>query len=136
MLLQQFQMGDGGSLAHFLSIHLLGYVIIWVLFALVMIPVSHALSRDNRYIGFIVAYNWASVLQHALYLPAVILVQAGTIRPDAGVFLLMVLFTVVTVYFWFVAKTALDISGPAAAGVVLVDFVLGVVVQGFANSLA
>ena len=136
VLLQQFQIGEGGFLAHFLAIHLLAYFIVWVMFALVMITVARALDRDNRYVGFIVAYNWTSVLQHALYLPGVFLFQSGAIAPDAGVFMLMVLLTVITVYFWFVARTALDIPGVAAAGVVFLEFVLGIVFQGFASSVA
>ena len=34
-------------------------------------------KREKQYLGFIVAYNWASVLQNAVYLPFAILFELG-----------------------------------------------------------
>ena len=136
LLLQRFQIGGGGeSMARFLAIEAIAYVIAWVLFPLVMVTVSRTLDCQERYLGYIVAYNWASVLQNALYLPLAILIQAGAIAPDAGAFAVMVLLTAILMYTWFVTRTALAIAGPTAAGIVFLDFVIGIVVNGFAESL-
>ena len=71
--------------------------------------------------GFIIAYNWAAVLQNGFYLPFAILFQLGLIPGEAASFLNLILLGLVLTYTWFVAKTALDISGTVAGGIIILD---------------
>ena len=64
---------------NFYAIHAISYVVGWVLFPLVMIHLVKTIGRQQFYIRLIVAYNWASVVQNAVFLPFAILFETGLI---------------------------------------------------------
>ena len=105
----------------FYSTEVIAYVIGWVLFPLVVFHLIQALNKEEHYIGFVVAYNWASVLQNGVYLPFAILFQLGIISGGIAGFLNLILLGLVLGYTWFIAKTALNISGTVASGIVILD---------------
>lgn len=120
----------------YLSIQITAYVIAWVVYPLLMVSVAKALDRERNYLGYIVAYNWASVLQNGLFIPLILLIETGVIPIDAGVFVGLMAQAAILTYSWFIAKHGLNIQGPMAAGLVALDFALGIVVNGFATSLS
>ena len=119
----------------FRSIELIAYVIGWVIFPLVMATVSRMIDRERHYIRYIVAYNWASVWQNLLYLPVAVLSVAGVLTGGAGGILAIAALIVVLVYAWFVARTALDLPGIHAVPLVGLDITLGLMLNGFADSM-
>jgi hypothetical protein len=121
--------------SRFLAIELIAYVIGWVIYPLVMATVTRLIDREPRYIGYVVAYNWASVWQNLFYLPIAILSVAGPLAGNAGSSLAVAALVVVLVYAWFVARTALAIPGLFAVPLVGLDVVLGLLLNGFADSL-
>lgn len=111
----------GTTAIRFTCIETIAYIIGWVLFPLVIYYLVQALEKENQYLGFIIAYNWASVIQNSIYLPFAILFEIGFIAGvSAEIVNLMLLFLVLT-YTWFVAKTALGISSFVATGIVFLD---------------
>jgi len=122
-------------LERFIAIEAITYVIAWVAFPLAMVTVSRLIKREKNYLGFIVAYNWASVLQNGVYLPLAILTVTGGVPADAGNFLNLILLALILAYTWFIAKTALDIPGPQAAAIVALDFALGIFINGVAQGI-
>jgi hypothetical protein len=136
LLLMRFQV-DTAELSAFryFSVEAIAYVIRWVAFPLIMVSVVKVLDRDDKYLVFIVAYNWASVLQSALFLTAAILSIGGLIPPSAGGFLSVVILAAVLIYAGFVTRTALDLPGGTAAAIVAFEFFLGVVIDMTAESL-
>ena len=102
------------------------YVIAWVLFPLVMVSLAKFLDREQRYLGYIVAYNWAAVLQNALIMPLGMVAMIGGPEVGAADFFGLVAFVAVIAYTWFITRTALDIDGGTAASIVLLDLVLGI----------
>lgn len=136
LLMLRFQAGGSdAALPRFFSAEAIAYVIAWVLFPLLMLSIAKVLDREKNYLGYIIAYNWANVLQNGIYLPVAILAQTGVIPPDAGSALGLMLLLAILVYSWFIARTALDIPGPAAAALVALDLILGILVNGFAESM-
>ena len=79
MLLQlRYETGAvGAGVARFAAVEMIAYVIAWLAFPLAMASVAAILDREERYLGYIVAYNWAAVLQNALYLPIAMIGVAG-----------------------------------------------------------
>ena len=75
----------------FYTIEGVAYVIGWTLFPLVIYYLIQSLEKGSEFIGFIVAYNWASVLQNGFYLPFAILFQLGMITGDVAAFLNLIL---------------------------------------------
>ena len=101
----------------------INYVISWVAYPLIMVGVTDLLNRRQQYIRFIVAYNWASVIQVAVTLPAATLLALSGAETFAG-FVFFTVMVAVLVYAWFIAKEALDIPGLVASGLVALDVAL------------
>ena len=94
----------------------IAYVVTWVAFPLVMIPITERIGRDAAYLRFITAHNWSAVLQMMVLLAAALAGAAMPAGPAA--FLHMLAFGLILYYQWFIARTALAVNGATAAGIV------------------
>jgi hypothetical protein len=110
----------------------LAYVVNWLAFPVVMLSMVRVLDREGRYLGYIVAYNWAAVLQNAVYLPIAILILTGILPTEAGGFLSLLALGWVLLYSGYIAHVGLNITPLAAGGIVAVDLLLGVIINGLA----
>lgn len=110
----------------FLAVESSAYIVGWFAFPLVMVTVADSFNRADRYIGFIVAYNWASVWQNLLYLPFLILAELGIIAISPARLANELILVVVLAYIWFIAKTALQISTWQAILIIALDFSLAI----------
>jgi hypothetical protein len=119
----------------YLLVESIQYVILWVAFPLVMVAVCDLLDRRKNYIPFVVAYNWASIPQNALFLPISFLAQAGVLSQGAGDSLQFVVLALVLVYTWFITRTALDIPSFTAVSLVIMELLLAMFIGVFATSL-
>ncbi len=114
---------------------MLGYACAWVGFALATLPLADASGRRAAWPQFIAAWNWANVVQYlvllALTVPAAFglpaLIGNGLGLAALGYALWLE---------WFVAKTALGVSGGRAASFVLLDLVLGMFIGGVVARLS
>lgn len=113
----------------------IAYVTSWAAYPLVMASVAKQLDRWDRYIGYIVAYNWSSVLQNALFIPINALLITGVLAPQAGFLLWLMVFSLIMVYVWFIARTGLALAPMAAAGIVCIDVVLNLMISSVAESM-
>ncbi|MEW5730000.1 MAG: hypothetical protein AB1918_19390 [Pseudomonadota bacterium] len=117
-----------------LSVELIAYVIQWTAFPLAMSAIADGLGRGQHYIRYIVVYNWSAVLQMALFLPVALMAAAF---PGSGIMLAMVIATaLLLIYQAYIAHVALEVPGPTAAGLVLLDMLLGGLVQMTADRIA
>ena len=119
----------------FFALEFIAYVIAWVAFPLIMASLVREIGREVNYVRFIVAYNWSAVLQNGLFLPIEFLVLAGVLPVDAANLLGLMAIAVIVVYIWFVTRTALDVTGAMAAGIVGVDFILSVLINTIASGV-
>lgn len=112
------------SLERLLAVHAIAYVINWTAFPLAMTWAVGLLDREEYYLRYITARNWAEVLEMALFVPALVL--AAT---DASWFEPLPAFAafVVFCYQWFVARTALATSGIQALAVVGLNLAINLV---------
>jgi len=120
---------------HFLSVEAIAYSISWIAFPVIMEPLSRRLGRGRHYVAFIVPYNWAALLQNALFLPIGMLSVSGALSADAIGFLSLVALAAIALYTWFIAKTALAVSPGIAAAIVGIDFALSLFINAYAESL-
>ena len=119
----------------FYAIEMIAYVIAWVAFPLIMASFARILDRDRFYVRFIVAYNWAAVLQNGVYLPITILTAAGLFADPLANTLGLAALGVIVVYVWFVTRTALEIEAGKAAGIVGLDFLLSILINAVAEDM-
>ena len=119
---------DGVEPDGLLLIRTVQYLIGWVAFPLVMILITRLMEWSDRYVAYIVAYNWSSVIMIGVMLPVSLLAQALR-TPQSGLTLAdsayYIVFLFTLFYSWFVAHTALRISAVTAVAVVLMDLIIG-----------
>jgi len=116
----------------FFIIEMIGYVIAWAAFPVILPYVLRYLDREKNYIQTIVAYNWAAVLQNLLYTPIAILNLSG--MAGAGLLSFITLIAILA-YSWFVIKTALDVPSPVAWLVVGIDIAISIFLSLWIDSL-
>ena len=105
-------------------VHLLAYSLTWTVFPVVLYPICKEIGREAAYVRFVVAYNWARVVQLLVKVPALAIVGLGVLPDGAALLLQFTVHMLVLAYQWFVARTALDVGGWPAAGVVALDLVI------------
>ena len=111
------------------------YVMAWFLWPLIMVSVARWLGRGERYFRYIQAYNWAQLVGLGVKLGVLVMAQA--MFQGRGAALLLFFVTIVMlVYSWFVARTALEVSGRIAAGLVAFDITIAVAISLATVSLA
>lgn len=111
------------------------YVIGWVAFPLAMVFLADVFGRAEKYVGYIVAYNWSSAPQVALMLLAA-LIGTSDLLPSAmqtGLHLGAMLYLLAVQ--WFVARRALDLGPGAALLIVALDFFLSFFIAGVASAM-
>lgn len=117
------------NVIRFAFIYSIAYVIGWVAFPLIINYIIVMIGRGQKFIHYIVVYNWASVPQNIFYLPFAISVEAqilqGTTANATGLFLLSLVF----LYTYFITKVALKISSGIAAGIVVFDLILNIIIS-------
>jgi hypothetical protein len=114
-------------------VFLLAFALDWAAFPLVVLELAPMMGCDDRVLRYIPALNWARVLELAILLPAA---AAGTAEAGGmGAMFRLILMVVVLVYHWFVAKAALEITGPQAAFLVGLNLVMGFIISVWALKL-
>lgn len=113
-----------------LVVEALGYVIGWTAFQTVMIWLAALLQRQERYFDFLATYNWVTVVQMTVYFPVAVIVGLGLLPQGVVGALSWIVTLLLLTYTWFALKTTLGVNGGAAAGLVAVDLILGVMLSG------
>lgn len=123
------------SAVRYVLIEFTAYAISWLAFPVAMDPIAGYLGRPERYVRYIVAYNWAAVLQNAVYLPITIFGLTGALPQGAAGALAMIALVLIFVYTWFITRAALAVPGSTAAGIVILDLLLSMVISASADRM-
>jgi hypothetical protein len=113
----------------------IAYVIGWVGYPLLLLPITRFLGREHRVLDFIVAYNWAQILEMVLLVTISVFALSGIFPGPASVALLYAGRIAILGYEWFIARVALDVTGGPATLVVLVNFVFIATIDKVADHL-
>jgi hypothetical protein len=118
-----------------LTVETIGYVIAWVAFPLLMLNVTRWIGRAHRFFDFMVPYNWCQIPQSALLVLVGIESESGVLTAQASQTIDIIAAVATLIYEWYIARVALETTGSAAAFVVLVDLLLGVLLSRLSGSL-
>ena len=116
---------DRQPLADVLTAELLIYVLVWTAFPVAMIEITRALGREALYPLYVSANNWANLVASLVYFPAVLLVAAGLMPQE----LIGLINIAAIIYAWFIFRSSLQVSGIAAAALVLADLSLFILIN-------
>lgn len=121
---------------HTVLIYLEIYAIQWVLFPLVMSAFVESIQRGERFVLFIVAWNWSNIVRAAIILPGIaVFASQGVESTGWGAAIYMAALVLTFVYAGFVARAALDVSPMTAAMVVMVEVGLAILLWFSAQTL-
>ncbi len=111
------------------------YVVGWLSYPLLMIPVVVLFHRTERYCLYIATYNWFQLVQLVLWPPLLLLTSLGA--PQEVLMALWVLLHIVFLaYSFFIARIGLAVESITATALVIIDFLLGVLIDAGADSLS
>ena len=123
------------GVAQILAVETIAFVISWVAFPLLILPLARWLGRDDRFLPFMVAYNWSQIPTTVLFVLIGLDSATGLLPPAAAHFAGLLATIAVLVYEWFIARVALAVTGAQACLVVIVDLLLGTALGRVAVSL-
>jgi len=126
------QGGDGVS-GDTLPAELIGYVLGWVAFPLAAAALADASGRGPLWPLFVAAWNWTNVVQYGALVVASLL--GGVLPAGVGGLLTLAAFVYAIWMEWFVARSALRISGGRAAVFVGLDLAIGLLIASVVGRL-
>ena len=125
--LQGSPAAEGNDWLRYPLVEVISYAVRWTAWPLAMFYICKPIRREPRYTAYIVAYNWAQVIGTGFFVLVVVLAN-GLLAPGSIGTAIFVTTMVLLVYQWFVARTALEIGGGLAAGLVVLDLILTVII--------
>ena len=108
---------------------LLCYSLMWTAFPLIAYRICLVIDRERAFFRYLSADNWASVIAFHFQLVVVLLLVGGVVPAVLAQLVQLALRACLLIYAWFIARSCLDVSSIAAAGFVLLQFVVGLFVQ-------
>lgn len=107
----------------------IAYVMGWVFFPLAVHTICGMIGKQKAFIGYIVALNWAEVIQISVYLPVMVLTATNALTPGATGLLNTAVVLLLSTYAWFIARTALGVSTMGAVGFVMLNMIIALFIR-------
>lgn len=108
-----------------LAVAAIGYVISWFAFPVLVAHIAPMLGREARFPTFLAAYNWSALVQMAIFLPATVVADSGALPDVMAQGLTLGVILALLAYQWFVIRATLMVEAATAAALVVLDLVLG-----------
>ena len=100
-----------------------------------MITVTDAIGKADHYYQFIVAWNWAIVLQIFFYLAVVAIAAGGLLPTSITGFIGFGAVVAFLFYQGFITCVMLELRAPVACIIVLLDFIIAIILNQISKSL-
>jgi hypothetical protein len=117
------------------TVETIAYIISWTAFPLVMLSVARWIGRADRFFDFMVPYNWYQLPQSVLFVLVGLASATGSPDSAAAQLIAVTAAALVLGYEWYLARVAFETTRFAATLIVLVDLLLGAVIDWSAGSL-
>jgi hypothetical protein len=115
---------------------LLIYVIIWLAYPVLMVAVTKVINRRERFLDYIVPYNWAMVPIGYLLGAVTWAGMAGVITRDTEVNFFIIAYAVLALFLAEIARRMLQVGPFLAFGIVILDIGFNVVVINLLETFA
>ena len=127
--------GEAVTLPHLFLVRLVHYPVDWLAYPVAFILIAQIIGVTKRYGIYVIAFNWTSVIiLAAIALPTLLHAFFGLRETLAGIFGLVLLLAAFRLR-WLIARLALEVDRLTAAGLVFVEFALGLLVARLFDSL-
>jgi hypothetical protein len=105
-------------------IEILFYVVAWLLYPTAVYEICRWTNRGAEYPGYIVVYNWSTIVLVSAKILVWIPTFAGITTPNSSDVFEYLIFHIFLIFLWFLARAALKTDALSAIGLVFVDYVL------------
>jgi hypothetical protein len=119
----------------FLADAIVGYLGVWLALPLLFALVARRLGVSGTFPTFVVARNWASVIETVPAAAVALAFLTGLIGSEFAALLMAVLLIVLLRYDYLVARRSLSVGGGFALAVVAVDFLLNLLISSASDAL-
>jgi hypothetical protein len=115
---------------------LLIYIIVWLAYPVLMIAVTRVIGRRERFLDYIVPYNWTMV-PAGYFLGAISWLRMfGYISQNTEINLFIIAYAAVSVFLAVIAQRQLAIGPIMAFGIVILDIMFNVVIINLLETFA
>jgi|GEM_PF-6090047 len=128
-------LGEDDEFGAALLVEAIGYVVGLTAFPVAAHLLCGQWNKAREWFDYVPAYNWAGVLQMAIYAPAAALGQSGMLAPGALLMLGALAMAAAVAVQYRVARTVLGVDMLQAFGLVALEFSLGIVLRQIVDSL-
>lgn len=127
--------GEPGDPIHYGLVEAISYLISWFGYPVVMLSLTEVLGCRDRFVGYMVAYNWSLVLQNGVLVPIAAINALHVLGPDVATAIWLVAVVAVLAYLWFIARAGLVVPPLTAVGIVSVDVLLSLLISAITDNL-
>jgi hypothetical protein len=120
---------DDAGVVRIVLVESAAYVIGWTAWPLLVSYVTPAIDREDKYIRYIVAYNWSAAIQIGVYVVVLLLRFSGVVPEGLMGLISFASLVILLWYQWFIAKTGLEITGALPIAFVGGEFLLGQIIR-------
>lgn len=113
----------------FLIANIETYVLAWLMFPLVMERATHYMRRRDRFLDFIIPYNWLSCLYNIMFITLGLAQAVGMISWEAAASISVGLNVAGFVWIGYLARHTLSIPYSAAIGLIILDLFLSIMIS-------
>ena len=114
---------------HIMITEILAYVVSWLLYPLVAYEICRLIGREAEYPGYIVVYNWSTILIVMANLLVWLPTAMGITEADTSNHLSLIVYVLFLIYLWFIARVALRIDPFSAIGLAFTSCVLTILLS-------
>lgn len=107
----------------------LGYSLLWTVYPVIVHRICQVIDREQAFFRYLGADNWASIIGYHFQLAVLLLVIGGVVPAALAPLVQLAMHAYLLVYSWFIVRSCLDVTGPAAAGFVALQFAVLMMIQ-------
>ncbi|HEX3861239.1 MAG TPA: hypothetical protein VHY35_06055 [Stellaceae bacterium] len=126
---------DDTGIATIVIVKSIAYLIAWVAFPLIILPLTEWLRRKERFLSFMVVYNWSQIPQMALSVLVALDGASGLLAPSSAQLAGLGAYIAELVYEWYIARVTLAVTAAQAMLIVIIDALLSMGLVYIAESL-
>lgn len=126
----------GGDAGGYLTGQIVAYILSWLLYPLLLIPISRHFHCRDRLYGYLSAFNWFQLVEFVVVTPILVLGGLQWLPLEGAVFLWLAATATLLAYEWFLLRRGLGVEGLTASSLVLINFLLNMLVYRGAEMLS
>ena len=108
---------------------LLGYSLLWTVFPLVAYRICLIIDRERAFFRYLCADNWSSIITQHFQLVVLLLIAGGIVPEVLASLVVLAMYACLLIYSWFIARSCLDVSSAVAAGFIVLQQIVGLLIQ-------